>query len=112
MYLTIFAIDIVWISAQIVELGLVIKLIFNDAICFGLAMLIGLAIIMLYTIVGGMKSLVVMDFIQMILIIVGLLAVAVLVAGRFDGGATEIISHAAANNKFDFCPETNFHDTL
>jgi Na+/proline symporter len=48
----------------------------------------------------------------MILIIVGLLAVAVLVAGRFDGGATEIISHAAANNKFDFWPETNFHDTL
>ena len=89
--LTICASYLGWMSAQIVALGLVIKLIFNDAICFELAMLIGLAIIMLYTIVGGMKS---------------------LVAGRFDGGATEMISHAAANNKFDFWPETNFHDTL
>jgi len=110
--LTICASYLGWMSAQIVALGLVIKLISNDTISFELAMLIGLAIIMLYTMVGGMKSLVVMDFIQMILIIVGLLAVAVLVAGRFDGGATEIISHAAANNKFDFWPETNFHDTL
>lgn len=101
-----------WMSAQIVALGLVIQLISNYVVPFELAMLIGLAIIMLYTTVGGMKSLVVMDFIQMILIIVGLLAIAVLVANRFDGGATEIILHAAINKKFDFWPETNFHDTL
>lgn len=49
--LTICASYLGWMSAQIVALGLVIKLIFNDAICFELAMLIGLAIIMLYTIV-------------------------------------------------------------
>ncbi len=101
-----------WMSAQIVALGLVIKLVFNDAISFELAMFIGLSIVMIYTITGGMKSLVIMDFIQMISIVIGLLAVAVLVASRFDGGATAIIQTAAANNKFDFWPETNFHDTL
>ena len=110
--LTICASYLGWMSAQIVALGLVIKLVFNDAISFELAMFIGLSIVMIYTITGGMKSLVIMDFIQMISIVIGLLAVAVLVASRFDGGATGIIATAAANNKFDFWPETNFHDTL
>lgn len=101
-----------WMSAQIVALGLVIKLVFSDTISFGLAMFIGLSIVMIYTIYGGMKSLVVMDFIQMISIVIGLISVAILVANRFDGGATAIITTAAVNNKFDFWPETNFHDTL
>ena len=101
-----------WMSAQIVALGLVIKLVVNDAISFELAMLIGLAIIMLYTICGGMKSLVIMDFMQMIFIIIGLLSVAVLVASRFDGGALEIISHAATNEKLNTWPEANLHNTL
>jgi len=98
--LTICASYLGWMSAQIVALGLVIKLVFNDAISFELAMFIGLSIVMIYTITGGMKSLVIMDFIQMISIVIGLLAVAVLVASRFDGGATAIIETAAANNKF------------
>jgi SSS family solute:Na+ symporter len=101
-----------WMSAQIVALGLVIKLVFSDTISFELAMFIGLSIVMIYTIYGGMKSLVVMDFIQMISIVIGLISVAILVANRFDGGATAIIATAAVNNKFDFWPETNFHDTL
>ncbi len=101
-----------WMSAQIVALGLVIKLVFNDAVSFEVTMFIGLAIVMIYTILGGMKSLVIMDFIQMISIVIGLLAVAFLIASRFEGGAIEIISTAAENDKFVFWPETNFHDTL
>lgn len=110
--LTICASYLGWMSAQIVALGLVIKLVFNDMISFEITMFIGLAIVMIYTISGGMKSLVIMDFIQMISIVIGLLVVAFLVAGRFDGGAVEIISTAARNDKFVFWPETNFHDTL
>ncbi|MFK7967707.1 MAG: sodium:solute symporter family protein [Rickettsiaceae bacterium] len=110
--LTICVSYLVWMSAQIVALGLVIKLVFNDAVSFEVTMFIGLAIVMIYTILGGMKFLVIMDFIQMISIVIGLLAVAFLIASRFEGGAIEIISTAAENDKFVFWPETNFHDTL
>lgn len=101
-----------WLSAQIVALGLVIKLVCHDAISFEMGMFFGLAIVMFYTFLGGMKSLLVMDFIQMIVIIVGLLSVAFLVSGSFEGGAKEVISIAVADNKFQFWPETNFYDTL
>ena len=105
--LTICASYLGWLSAQIVALGLVIKLVCHDAISFEIAMFLGLAIIMVYTFFGGMKSLVVMDFIQMVIIIVGLLTVAFLVSRNFDGGASQVISIAAADNKFQFWPETN-----
>lgn len=101
-----------WLSAQIVALGLVIKLVCHDAISFEMGMFFGLSIVMIYTFLGGMKSLLIMDFIQMIVIIVGLLSVAFLVSGSFEGGAKEVISIAAADNKFQFWPETNFYDTL
>jgi SSS family solute:Na+ symporter len=101
-----------WLSAQIVALGMVIKLISHDSISFELAMFIGLTIVMIYTTFGGMKSLVIMDFIQMFLIIIGLVSIAILVASRFDGGVLEIIAIAHANDKFDIWPETNLHDTL
>jgi Na+/proline symporter len=59
-----------------------------------------------------MWSVVVTDFIQMIIILIGLFAVAFLVAGRFEGGAMEVINHASANNKFDFWPELSWAGVL
>ena len=96
-----------WVSAQIVALGLTIHLISNDVVSFELGMVIGLTVVMLYTIFGGMWSVAIMDFLQMMIILGGLLIVAWLVAGRLDGGYMEVIDHAAANNKFDFWPELN-----
>ncbi len=101
-----------WLSAQIVALGMVVKLISNETVSFEIAMFIGLSIVMIYTIFGGMRSLVIMDFIQMFLIIIGLVTVAILVANRFEGGAIEIISIAHTNNKFHIWPKTNLEDTL
>lgn len=101
-----------WLSAQLVAIGMVIKLISHDYFSFEIAMFIGLTIIMIYTTFGGMKSLIIMDFIQMFLIIIGLVSVAILVSGRFEGGVAEIISIAHVNNKFDIWPETNVHDTF
>ena len=96
-----------WVSAQIVALGLTIHLISQEAVSFELGMVIGLTVVMLYTIFGGMWSVAIMDFLQMMIILGGLLTVAWLVADRLDGGYMEVIDHAAANNKFDFWPELN-----
>ncbi len=96
-----------WVSAQIVALGLTIGLVSGDVISFEFGMVIGLAAVMLYTIYGGMWSVAIMDFIQMMTILVGLLVVAYIIAGRLDGGAMAVIDHASANNKFDFWPGWN-----
>lgn len=96
-----------WVAAQIVALGLTIHLISNDLISFEWGMVLGLTVVMLYTIFGGMWSVAIMDFLQMMIILGGLLMVAWLVADRLDGGYMAVIDHAAANNKFDFWPELN-----
>ncbi|MCB1563166.1 MAG: sodium:solute symporter family protein [Alphaproteobacteria bacterium] len=94
-----------WVSAQIVALGLTIHLVSGEALSFELGMVIGLAVVMLYTIYGGMWSVAIMDFIQMMLILCGLLIVAFLISQRLDGGFMEVVNHASAHNKFDFWPE-------
>ena len=94
-----------WVSAQIVALGLVINIVTMQVIPFEIGMVVGLAAVMLYTLIGGMWAVAITDFFQMAIILIGLCAVAWVVAGRFDGGAMEIINHAAQNDKFVFWPE-------
>ncbi|MAE50710.1 MAG: sodium:solute symporter [Micavibrio sp.] len=96
-----------WVSAQIVALGLTISLISGDMISFEWGMAIGLGVVVFYTIFGGMWSIAIMDFIQMMAILAGLLIVAYLIAGRLDSGVMTVIDHAAAHNKFDFWPDMN-----
>ncbi|MCB9981832.1 MAG: sodium:solute symporter, partial [Rhodospirillales bacterium] len=68
-----------WVSAQIVALGLTISLISGEAVSFEVGMVIGLSIVLLYTIFGGMWSVAIMDFLQMMMILMGLLIVAWLI---------------------------------
>jgi Na+/proline symporter len=91
-----------WVSAQVVALGLVINIVSYNAISPEMGMIIGVTAVMIYTVFGGMWSVVITDFFQMVLILIGLVAVAWMISGRFEGGAMEVITHAAANNKFDF----------
>ena len=61
-----------WIAAQITALGLVFSLLSNDSISNTNGILLGAFIVLCYTIVGGMWSIAVTTFLQMIVIIVGL----------------------------------------
>lgn len=96
-----------WVAAQIVALGLVITIITDGAISFGLGMVLGISAVMLYTVIGGMYAVAYTDFIQMMLILVGLTIIAFMVAGRFDNGAIEVIETANMAGKLDFWPELN-----
>lgn len=96
-----------WVAAQIVALGLVINIVTMEAVSFETGMVIGVLAVMAYTVVGGMWAVAITDFFQMAVILAGLFAVAFVVAGRFDGGAMEIIAHAGHNEKFIFWPEFN-----
>ena len=93
-----------WVSAQIVAIGMVIHLVSAQAVGLPLAMGIGLFAVLLYTFFGGMWSVAFTDFMQMVIILAGLIAIAVLVAQRVDGGAMMIIQEASNQQKFDFWP--------
>ena len=101
-----------WVSAQIVALGLSINLISAEFISFEWGMVIGLIVVLVYTIFGGMWSVAIMDFIQMITILIGMLLVGWLVANRLDGGVMEVVNHASSHGKLEFWPDWNLASIL
>ena len=100
-----------WVSAQITALGLVFNVLSQGAISVPVGMVLGAGIVLLYTLFGGMWSVALTDLFQMSIIIVGLLYIAYVLSG-LAGGATTVISHAAAAGKFEFLPKLNSRDIL
>ncbi len=92
-----------WTSAQLTALGLVIYTLSGGSIALNHAILIGAAVVLTYTIFGGMWSIAFTDLFQTVIIVVGLSVIAYLV-GDLAGGATQVISQAAAEGKFNFFP--------
>jgi SSS family solute:Na+ symporter len=74
-------------------------------------MAIGVVSILAYTLFGGMWSVAVTDFIQMI-ILVGGLAILAVFAGHQAGGADKVIALAMSKDMFRFLPEPNVKDML
>ena len=93
-----------WVSAQVTALGLVFNLLSGGAIGVPLGMVIGTASILAYTLFGGMWSVAVTDFIQMIILVVGLAVIAVF-AADMAGGADKVIALASSKELFKFLPE-------
>jgi SSS family transporter len=100
-----------WVSAQINALGLVFNILSQGSISTGQGMLIGAAIVLLYTLYGGMWSVALTDFFQMTLIVVGLFYIAWVVAGM-AGGVEVVLNHAQSTGKFNFWPELTFADLM
>ena len=93
-----------WTSAQMTALGLVIHVLSGGAIDLNSCIFIGAAVVVVYTIFGGMWSVAFTDLFQTVVILIGLTLVALLV-GDLAGGATKVIAQAAADGKFNFFPE-------
>lgn len=95
-----------WVSAQIMALGLVFEVLSAGGISYQTGMVIGMLIVLSYTFFGGMWSVAVTDFIQMIVIVLGLSAIMFIMADK-AGGTAVVIDHAVTHNMFDFWPEFN-----
>jgi Na+/proline symporter len=93
-----------WVSAQITALGLVFNVLSTGVISREWGMLIGAAVVLVYTLFGGMWSVAVTTFVQMIVIVVGLVYIAYLVSGM-TGGVAPVLAHAAAAGKLEFWPK-------
>jgi len=100
-----------WVAAQITALGLVFNLLSGGAVSVPGGMVIGTAIVLLYTVFGGMFSVAWTDFMQMTIIVIGLLAIAVM-AGNLAGGADKVFALAQRNDWFRFFPAPKFHDVV
>ena len=92
-----------WTSAQMTALGLVIHVLSGGAVALNYAIMLGAAVVVIYTIFGGMWSVAFTDLFQTVVILIGLTLVAVLV-GDLAGGASKVIAQAAADGKFAFFP--------
>src|ERR1041384_6924331 len=57
-----------WVSAQVTALGIMFNLLSGDAISISLGMILGTISILAYTLFGGMWSVAVTDFVQMIVL--------------------------------------------
>ena len=100
-----------WVSAQVTALGLVFNLLSGGSISMPLGMTIGVVSVLAYTLFGGMWSVAITDFMQMIILVVGLSALAIF-AGNQAGGADKVIALAVSQDMFKFLPEPNFKDIL
>jgi Na+/proline symporter len=74
-----------------------------DTISIAGGMVLGTTIVLVYTLFGGMWSVALTDFVQMIVIALGLLAIAWF-AADLAGGAGRVIDYAAREGKFQFFP--------
>jgi len=100
-----------WVSAQITALGLVFNLLSNDLISTPQGMLIGAGVVLIYTLFGGMWSVALTTFVQMIVIVVGLLMVTNNAADQ-AGGIASVVAKASAEGKFEFLPRLDLVDML
>lgn len=92
-----------WVAAQITALGLVFNILSNGAISLAWGMVIGTVVVLIYTLYGGMWSVALTDFVQMIVIVAGLLAIA-WYAADIAGGAGRVLSYASSEGKLRFLP--------
>ena len=100
-----------WVAAQITALGLVFHLLSGGAISTVQGMAIGTAVVLTYTVFGGMWSVALTDFMQMVIIVVGLSLIAWF-AADLAGGADKVVAHASTKDMFNFFPEATLHAWL
>jgi SSS family solute:Na+ symporter len=100
-----------WVAAQITAIGLVFNLLSAEAISVANGMAIGTLVVLVYTLFGGMWSVALTDFFQMIIIVVGLTLIAIFAADH-AGGIGRVIEYSQSRNLFQFFPEGGAHAWL
>ncbi|GAB2876871.1 sodium:solute symporter family protein [Uliginosibacterium flavum] len=93
-----------WVAAQIAALGLVFSVLSHGAISRDQGMLIGTGVVLLYTLYGGMWSVALTDFMQMSVIVIGLVYIAWAVGGM-AGGVDVVVDHMAQHDKLQLLPQ-------
>ncbi len=92
-----------WVAAQIAAMGIVFSLLTDGVITPLAGTFIGTAVVLLFTLFGGMWSVAITDTIQMVVIVLGLVAIAVM-AGNQAGGPGKVLEVARGAEMLEFFP--------
>jgi SSS family solute:Na+ symporter len=97
-----------YIAAQLVAMGLILNVVTGMAVWEGVV--ISAMVVTLYTYIGGMWAITITDFIQTIIIILGLVVLAVILAIK-AGGVTNVLSEVPREN-FQFLPPPDLKEIV
>ena len=100
-----------WVGAQITALGLVFNVVSGGEISTTAGMAIGAGTILIYSMFGGMWAVAITDFLQMIIIVLGMLYIGNEVSGMV-GGVGAVVEHASAAGKFEFWPALDLKEII
>ena len=96
-----------WVAAQITALGLVFSVLTNGAMSETAGMIVGTLAVLIYVVIGGFLAVAWTDFIQMIVLVVGLSIIAFFSA-NLAGGADKVFAMAASKNLWNILPQPTF----
>ena len=100
-----------WVAAQFKVLGLVLNVVTEGEVSQSVGIIIGAAIVLTYTTFGGMFSVAVLDFVQISVIMGGLLYIATIV-GDLAGGVSAVITNAVEAGKLDLFPPPTLREWI
>jgi SSS family solute:Na+ symporter len=95
-----------YVAAQLVAMGLILNVITGLEVWQGVV--ISASVVTLYTFIGGMWAISVTDFVQSIIIILGLVVLAVILAGK-AGGVMNVL-HDVPKENLKFLPSFEFKE--
>jgi SSS family transporter len=98
-----------WVAAQITALGLVFTVLTDGAMSARTGMIVGTLAVLVYVVIGGFLAVAWTDFIQMIVLVVGMSVIAVF-AADLAGGAGQVIDLATNKELWTFFPQPTFTD--
>ncbi|HJV83509.1 sodium:solute symporter family protein [Noviherbaspirillum sp.] len=96
-----------WVAAQITALGLVFSVLTNGAMSETAGMIVGTLAVLIYVVIGGFLAVAWTDFIQMIVLVIGLSIIAFFSAD-LAGGAGQVFAMASKENLWKFLPTPSF----
>jgi SSS family transporter len=96
-----------WVAAQVTALGLVFSILTDGAMTQQMGMIVGLLAVLVYVVIGGFLAVAWTDFIQMIVLVIGLSVIAVF-AADLAGGADKVLNLAVQKDLGRFFPEPTF----
>jgi SSS family transporter len=96
-----------WVAAQITALGIVFSVLTGGWMSEEAGMIVGTLAVLIYVVVGGFLAVAWTDFIQMIVLVVGLSIIAVF-ASDLAGGSDKVLALASQKELWNFLPPPTF----
>ncbi len=98
-----------WVAAQITALGLVFSVLTNGAMSETVGMIVGTLAVLVYVVVGGFLAVAITDFVQMIVLVIGLSVIAYFSAD-LAGGTGQVLAMAGQKDLWNFFPAPTFFE--